>query len=551
MNVRLRHVLPAVATIAFATVAGCDLLRGYTEGRGGRIETYETTATDRQELGAARFVFDDFHGLSTDTLETTALPWKVAGTALLLADDPSAPPTQARLRTILSRFGFLYPERIANWPWPKQPTFADAPLGLVDGQIRRRLPAIELDTVNLGCAGCHAGVLHDADGNATGAVWLGLPNTSLDLDGYVDAVFDALTALGDDPETLLAALRQAWPDTSEREIATIRRFVWPRLAKRLPELARAGGALPFRNGGPARSNGVDALKHRLGARPAHDSAAAVSIPMLFDVSLRSSLLVDGLYVARGTERFQARDRGTPDPPERLAGIVGYFTVPTMGVAPDRVPDMLPRIADAVAFLFGTMPPPFPGRIDTDRAERGERIYAAHCASCHGSYREIDGMLRLTGFPNRLVPQAEIATDRARIDAVSPGLVEAINDSEIGRKQIAARSGGYVATALTGLWATAPYLHNGSVPTLWHLMRPTRRPGRFQVGGHRLDLDRVGIAGQTDGHGDWLYPEDYRPWSTPSLSDSTTPGQHNGGHVAPFDALDETAKDDLLEYLKRL
>lgn len=548
---RRRHVVIFFLAICLGTVAGCDLLRGYTEGRGARIQSYESSATARSELGAARFVFDDFHGLSTDTLETTALPWKVAATALLLADDADAPPTHDRLRTILSRFGFLFPDRIANWPWPEQPRFADAPLGLVTGRIARRLPAIELETVNLGCASCHAGVLHDAHGEPTREAWLGLPNTSLDLDAYVDAVLNALAGLGDDPQPVLDAVRQAYPDTSDREIATIRRFVWPRLRDRIPELERAGGALPFRNGGAARSNGVDALKQRLRAHPANDSAAAVSIPALFDVGLRSSLLVDGLYTARDAMRFQPRDRDTPDTPERLAGIVGYFTVPTMGVEPDRVPDMLPRIADAVAFLFDSRPPPFPGPIDAERAARGERVYVQHCAGCHGRYDDIDGVLHLASFPNRLVARSEIATDAARIDAISPALIDAINDSEIGRHQIAAASDGYVATLLTGLWATAPYLHNGSVPTLWHLMRPERRPERFEVGGHRLDPARVGIAGESDARNDWTYPADYRPWSTPSPSDSSQPGKSNTGHDAPFDRLDDAMKDDLLEYLKRL
>jgi hypothetical protein len=67
--------------------------------------------------------------------------------------------------------------------------------------------------------------------------------------------------------------------------------------------------------------------------------------------------------------------------------------------------------------------------------------------------------------------------------------------QLSRHVIAANIGGYVAPILNGVWATAPYLHNGSVPTLWHLMHPESRPCRFEVGGHKLDSTKVGIAGK--------------------------------------------------------
>src|SRR5213079_951338 len=100
-----------------------------------------------------------------------------------------------------------------------------------------------------------------------------------------------------------------------------------------------------------------------------------------------------------------------------------------------------------------------------------------------------------------------------------------------------RTGGYVAPILSGLWATAPYLHNGSVPTLWHLMHPAERPTKFFVGGHRLDFKRVGIDGYLD-DGTLRYPADYRPWSTPQLYDTREPGRANTGHVAQFKPLTE-------------
>ncbi len=67
--------------------------------------------------------------------------------------------------------------------------------------------------------------------------------------------------------------------------------------------------------------------------------------------------------------------------------------------------------------------------------------------------------------------------------------------QLSRYVTAANNGGYVAPILNGVRATTPYLHNGSVPTPWHLMHPESRPRRFEVDGHKLDFTKVEIAGE--------------------------------------------------------
>src|SRR3954466_7506420 len=99
---------------------------------------------------------------------------------------------------------------------------------------------------------------------------------------------------------------------------------------------------------------------------------------------------------------------------------------------------------------------------------------------------------------------------------------------------------YVAPPLAGVWATAPYLHNGSVPTLWHLMHPAERPTAFDVGGHALDLVKVGIAGM-EHEGLWITPPDYTPWAKPVRIDTAVAGLHATGHEAPFDTMSEPDK----------
>ncbi|MEM6666325.1 MAG: di-heme-cytochrome C peroxidase, partial [Pseudomonadota bacterium] len=101
---------------------------------------------------------------------------------------------------------------------------------------------------------------------------------------------------------------------------------------------------------------------------------------------------------------------------------------------------------------------------------------------------------------------------------------------------------YKARPLNGIWATAPYLHNGSVPTLYDLLLPPDdRPTTFGVNA-RLDTDKVGIDGTTDG-APFVFnvlAEDGQP----------LPGNSNAGHVYGTD-FTEADRRALVEYLKSL
>ncbi|MEJ8406693.1 hypothetical protein WKI27_15150 [Brevundimonas vesicularis] len=112
------------------------------------------------------------------------------------------------------------------------------------------------------------------------------------------------------------------------------------------------------------------------------------------------------------------------------------------------------------------------------------------------------------------------------------------------------TGEYAATLLSGLWATAPYMHNGSVPTLAQFLLLEPRSERFLVGGHRLDFKAVGIAGQDRG-GVRVYPDGYTPWSQPAVYDTRMPGRSNRGHEAQVEGLTVAERRDLIEYLKGL
>jgi len=505
--------------------------------------------TDPIEPGSAhagmrRFATGTFGGLSRETLETNALPYKVMAAALLLEEqgrsvgalEPVEALDPGRLPAILSSYGFITPERIANWePEVPLPGF-ERPLGMVSGEVASLLPPMRVDAINLGCAACHAGVLYDARGLPTRDVWLGLPNTSLDLERYTRGVYSGLARGLAEPERLADAVDQLYPAMGWQERTTLRWLLMPRIRDRMAELkAGLDAPAPFSNGGPGRTNGVAALKSVLGLIDPSERCPEygfTSIPDLGWRGLRTSLLVDGFY----TPRVHSSDT------EDLAAIVAFFTVPTMGMQPETAEEAIPQVTEVMSWVLESYrPPPFPGPIDHARAEAGREVYVARCAGCHGMTSEGTRDVRLVSFPNRLSPQEEVRTSPARWQAIDADLVAKVSESAIGRHAVPRATGGYVAPILSSLWATAPYLHNGSVPTLWHLMHPRERPASFLVGGHALDFVKVGIA----------YPEGYRPWSQPELYDTTAPGQENGGHEAEFEALSEEEKSALIEYLKLL
>jgi hypothetical protein len=73
-----------------------------------------------------------------------------------------------------------------------------------------------------------------------------------------------------------------------------------------------------------------------------------------------------------------------------------------------------------------------------------------------------------------------------------------------------RTDGYRTSLLRGLWLTAPYLHNGSVPTLEALLSPPgERPVTFARGAFTVDTRAEGSSNQGHGFGAELPAEDRR------------------------------------------
>jgi hypothetical protein len=557
INVRALCVGFGVFMLSACAGAG-DFFRGYAKGESAAMQRYNREALSDAEWGAVAFALGDFGALDTDAMETHATPWKLAAAVLTLQENAAsgAPLSQDTLRRVMTRFGFLYPQTIANWPAriapPRRP--GDPPLGLSVGEVRREIPRVSISAANLGCASCHSGVSYDARGAPDiGVAWLGAPNTSLDLEAYVQAIYAGFKTYAPSRNKLLEAVKTLFPETSAVEMKSLERFVWPRLEKRMQILAAQGDRpLPFVNGAPGLTNGVAALKMQFGllAGDAHNTQRGfTAVPDLADRGFRTSLLYDGAYFAPGVED-RVIDRGaiTEAHLDGLADVTAFFTVPSMGVSPEKAIAQRTPARAALRYLASYRPQRFPGNIDAGAAARGRDLYQRACASCHGAYDASLSAPKLLTFPNGLY---DVGTDATRRNMFDSETAQSVNRSRYRDAVQARATGKYAAQILSGLWMSAPYLHNGAIPSLRAFFFPEERPARFLIGGHKLDFESVGIAHQRAANGDWVYPAGYTPWSRPHMLDTRAVGFSNKGHEAEIAGLNATQKTDLIEYLKLL
>ncbi len=205
-----------------------------------------------------------------------------------------------------------------------------------------------------------------------------------------------------------------------------------------------------------------------------------------------------------------------------------------------------------AYLESLRAPKYPFAIDADLAASGEIVFTERCAGCHGTYAEDDDA---ETYPNLLLPLAVIGTDPALAAGGAAELrpmVDWFNASYFGtilQLIVDVPFVGYVAPPLDGVWATAPYLHNGSVPTLAALLDSTNRPThwkRIDYDSTHFDQDALGWPYLATPYGQDGAPDSERKY----IYDTTKPGHGNAGHNFG-DGLGDAERAAVLEYIKTL
>jgi hypothetical protein len=106
---------------------------------------------------------------------------------------------------------------------------------------------------------------------------------------------------------------------------------------------------------------------------------------------------------------------------------------------------------------------------------------------------------------------------------------------------------YKPRPLNGIWAVAPYLHNGSIPNLYLLLSPQQdRPNTFWTGSKQFDPVKVGYD-TSELEGGYLY--DVKNPGNSNMGHEFKDGPKGNGVIGP--ALSSQDREDLIEYLKSL
>jgi hypothetical protein len=179
------------------------------------------------------------------------------------------------------------------------------------------------------------------------------------------------------------------------------------------------------------------------------------------------------------------------------------------------------------------PPRYPWAIDHEAAGRGAKSYSADCASCH------DGALT----DARLYAVEKIQTDPNRANIFTQAMADRFNtffaEIKVTGYQVPQpppfrSTQKYWSPSLAGVWARAPYLHNGSVRTMQELLSsPARRAKTYHRGSRVYDPTAMGYVDE----GAYVL-------------DTSSAGNSNSGHDYGSE-LSEGQKRDLIEYLKTL
>jgi mono/diheme cytochrome c family protein len=399
----------------------------------------------------------------------------------------------------------------------------DLPVGV---SRRRRLG---IDQVGLNCAVCHTSTVRESPNTAPQIV-LGMPAQQLDLQAFVQFVLDCsldnrvttdairgrLPKSGGPSLLERLLLRTGLVDRLKIQTLALRNRMAPILSEALPRWGR-GRVDTF--------NPYKAIQFNWDLRrlPASELIGASDFPSLWNQAPR-----EGMQLHWDGDNDSVDERN-------LSAALGA------GVTPVTVDHAnLKRVRDWI----WTLPPPrYPWAVDRALVSRGEPLYRQHCAECHADHRFREGVVSGARV-GKVEPLNAIGTDRYRLDSYTfefaANQYGLYPDSQY-RFTHFRKTNGYANHPLDGIWLRAPYLHNGSVPTLRDLLdAPDRRPKVFYRGYDVYDKTRLGFVSDIVAAGGQTF----------TRYDTSVPGNANTGHLYGTTLADDE-KQAIVEYMKTL
>lgn len=401
----------------------------------------------------------------------------------------------------------------------------DLPIG-----VSRRY-RLGFDQVGLNCAFCHTGT-YRASPQSRPEIVLGMPAHGLRLQEVFEFVTSCMLDSRFTAENVIARVREAGV-----RLGPIDRYLYRK--RLIPSLKASAVSLHNRVGillgphahrwGPGRVDTFNPYKGlqfnwNMADLPPSELIGASDYPSLWNQQPR-----EGMHLHWDGNNDSVDERN-------LNAALGA------GVTPVTIDHAgLQRVRD---WIWTLPPPPYPFPIDEALAARGEGLYRRLCMGCHGDHRFRQGVVDADSRLGEVVPIDRIGTDPHRLNsftlAFAANLYTQYPDSEY-RFTHFRKTFGYANMPLDGIWARAPYLHNGSVPTLRDLMdAPQARPKVFFRGDDVFDQEKVGFRSDVAEENGRAF---YR-------FDTSLPGNGNDGHEYGT-GLPDADRDAIVEYMKKL
>jgi hypothetical protein len=400
----------------------------------------------------------------------------------------------------------------------------DLPIGISQ---RHR---VAVDQVGVNCALCHTGTYRESPASARQTV-LGMPANNLQLQRLFRFVIDCTLDSRFTADNVIGRIEAQQGSLGPIDRLIYRVQVIPRVrAESVTVQGRVGaiiGADALSQWGHGRVDTFNPYKATqfhwdLHDLPEGELLGATDYPSLWNQKPR-----EGLQLHWDGNNTSVDERN-------LSAALGA------GVTPVTIDhEGIKRVRD---WIWDLKPPAYPFPIDRAKAEAGRGLYATYCRDCHADRSFRDGINEGGSLLGKVVPIEDIRTDPGRLNAYSYDF--AVNQytlypSSKYRFTKFRKTDGYANHPLDGIWLRAPYLHNGSVPTMRALLdAASKRPAVFFKGNDVYDQARLGFVADIESQGGQTYER----------FDTAKPGNGNGGHEYATH-LSDAQKDALVEYMK--